>query len=215
MRVPSMTGLVALLGEVEENPAILRMDDLQKRLGGVLEEFNRERVASVASPLGTTGGFPEFGGVLLDLAEAYAVARRLAEEFHPLPVRVAAVVGEVSSETAQDGPAFDAAAELLYRARKEDRLLLVSGVDPSLDLLANTLALVLYRNLQLWTARQCQVVRLYRRLHRQRDVAEALGVTQQSVSNALASAGWRALEEAERSLSRALSEVRPAPRAGA
>jgi hypothetical protein len=215
MRVPSMNGLVALLGEVEENPAVLRVDDLQKRLGGVLKEFNKERVASVASSLSITGGFPEFGGVLLDLAEAYEVARRLAEEFHPLPVRVAAVVGEVSSESAQDGPAFDAAAELLYRARKEDRLLLVSGTEPGLDLLANTVALVLYRNLQLWTARQCEVVRLYRRCHRQRDVAEALGVTQQAVSNALASAGWRALEEAERSLARALSEARPGPRAGA
>jgi hypothetical protein len=209
-----MNGLVALLGEVEENPAVLRLDDLQKRLGGALEEFNQERAASVASPLGTTGGFPEFGGVLLDLAEAYAVARRLAEEFHPLPVRVAAVVGEVSSGAAQDGPAFDAAAELLYRARKEDRLLLVSGTEPGVDLLANTVALVLYRNLQLWTARQCEVVRLYRRCRRQRDVAEALGVTQQSISNALASVGWRALEEAERSLARALSEAHQSPRSG-
>jgi hypothetical protein len=211
MQVSSMNGLVALLGEVEENPAVLRMDDLQKRLGGVLDEFNRGRVTSVASPLGTTGGFPEFGGVLLDLAKAYEVARRIAEELHPLPVRVAAVAGEVSSGAAQDGPAFDAAAELLYRARKENRLLLVSGAGPGLDLLANTLALVLYRNLQLWTARQCEVVRLYRRYRRQRDVAEALGVTQQSVSNALASAGWRALEEAERSLARALSEAGPTP----
>ncbi len=200
-----MNGLVALLGEVEERPEILRPDELQRRLQAALEEFNRERTASVAAPLGTTGGFPEFGGVLLDLAEAYTLSRRLAEEFHPLPVRVAASVGEVSSGSAQDGPAFDAAAELLYRARKEDRLLLVSGADASLDLLANTLALVLYRNLQQWTARQCQVVRLYRRHRRQRDVAEGLGVTQQSVSNALASVGWRALEEAERSLARALS----------
>ena len=204
-----MNGLVALLGEIEERPAVLRVEDLPRRLGIVLDDLNRERAASIASPLITTGGFPEFGGALVVLADAYAVARRLAEEFHPLPVRVAAAVGEVSSGAAQEGPAFDAAAELLYRARKEDRLLLVSGADPGLDLLVNTVALVLYRNLQQWTARQCQVVRLYRRHRRQRDVAAALGVTQQSVSNALAAAGWKALEEAERSLSRALSEPRP------
>ena len=32
-----MNSLVALLGEVEEKPALLRIDDLQKRLGGVLD----------------------------------------------------------------------------------------------------------------------------------------------------------------------------------
>lgn len=205
-----MNGLVAVLGEVEERPELLRADDLQRRLGAALDAYNRERAGSIASPLATTGGFPEFGGVLLDPAEAYALARRLAEELHPLPVRVAAALGEVSSDAAQEGPAFDNAAELLYRTRKEDRLLLVGGIDSSLDLLANTLALLLYRNLQQWTARQCQVVRLYRRHRRQRDVAEALGVTQQSVSNALASVGWRALEDAERSLARALSDAAPA-----
>ena len=75
-----------------------------------------------------------------------------------------------------------------------------------LDIMANALFLVLYRDLQNWTERQCKVVRLYRRFRRQRDVAEELGVSQQSVSSSLAATGWKSLAEAEATLEAVFSK---------
>jgi hypothetical protein len=220
---------VAVLGEIEENPLVLGFEEQDARLARVLGELNRDFAADLRAPLTTTGSLPEFTGVLEDLSSAYPLARRLAEEFHPLSVRMAGAVGEVTvpgepetpapgsaprpfaaeRETEPfEGPAFDLAAELLYRARKEDRLLVIEGGDPVVDRLANALFLVLCRTMQRWTERQCEVVRLYRTLRRQREVAEALGVTQQSVSSSLSAAGWKSMEEVESVLRQVLA--RPA-----
>jgi len=224
---------VALLGEIDEDPAVMGFDVLQERLPRVLAAIHREQPQAFLVPPAATAGFPEFAAVLTDLAGAYPVARRLAEEFHPLAVRTGAARGEilippaVSASPAEapaapwsgmlsggepltpdqlEGPAFDAAAELLYRARKENRLLLIDGLGGATDRLANTLILVLHRNLQGWTPRQCEIVRLYRIHRRQRRVADELGVTQQSVSSSLAATGWKALVEAESCLTAVLAE---------
>lgn len=195
----------ALLGEIDENPLVLAVDAAQERLARGVEAYGREHAADFLVPLATPGEFPEFGAVLRRVADAYPLARYLAELFHPLPVRVAAAYGDVNPEAVSDpeqmdGPAFDAAGELLYRARKEERLLLVQGSDPAVDTLANALYLVLNRDLRGWTERQCEVVRLYRQYGRQQDVARELGVSQQSVSSSLAAAGWKVLAEAEEAL---------------
>jgi hypothetical protein len=204
---------LALLGEVDENPLVLSADAAQERLAAGVEEWNREHAADFIAPLVTPGEFPEFAAVLRRAAAAYPVARYLAELFHPLPVRVGAAWGDLNPEAVADpeqmeGPAFDAAGELLYRARKEERLLLVQSGNATLDALANALFLVLHHDLRGWTERQCEVVRLYRQYGRQQDVARKLGVSQQSVSSSLAAAGWKVLAEAEEAL---LTLVSPRP----
>jgi hypothetical protein len=212
-----MSRWVAVLGEIEENPLVLGFEEQEARLARVLGELNRDFAAELRAPLTTSSSFPELSAALVDLSSAYPLARRLAEEFHPLSVRMAAAAGEVldpptpsqgilfPGETPPaagepeppEGPAFDLAAELLYLARKEDRLLVIEGAGTVVDRLANALFLVLCRAMQRWTERQCEVVRLYRALRRQREVAEALGVTQQSVSSSLSAAGWKTLEDVE------------------
>ncbi len=205
---------LAILGEVEDNPIVATLEETESRLTRLLGDLNREFAEALTAPLTPAGGLPEFSGALRDPAAAYPLARRLAEEFHPLPVRVAVAAPEFPPSLAarrSEDPALDAAGELLYRARKEDRLLMVRSGDPALDLLANALTLVLYRELQAWTDRQCRVVRLYRIHRRQRMVAEALGVTQQSVSGTLSSVHWKVLEEAEKSLGSVFTTRLPYP----
>jgi len=197
-----MTRTMALLGEVDENPVVMDSAALVDRLTRTLEGLNQELAEALTVPLAVPGEVPEFVAVLRDLGAAYPVSRTIAEALHPLPVRVAVCVGEVNlfPEAAPDqidGPAFDGAAELIYRGRKEDRMLTIRSGDEPVDLMANALFLLLYRDLQTWTGRQCEVVRLYRRFGRQQDVAEELGVSQQSVSSSLAGAGWKSLAEAE------------------
>lgn len=204
-----MTRAVALLGEVDENPAVLGLAEQERILERGLDVLNRRHRDSFLLPLAAPGDLPEFVAVCRGLQTAYPVARFLAEEFHPLPVRVAAARGEVNTAAGEpdqtDGPALDAAGELLYRARKEDRLLLVQGGSPEVDTMANALFLVLHHNMKEWTDRQCQVVRMYREQKRQREVALALGISQQSVSNSLAGAGWKALAEAEAAVQQVLA----------
>ena len=206
-----MNEWVAVLGEIEENPMVLGFEEQEARLVRVLGELNRDFAGDLRVPFTTSSSFPEFTGALGDLASAYPLARRLAEEFHPLSVRMGAAAGGVAApppgreSEPPEGPAFELAAELLYRARKENRLLVIDGGGTTVDRLANALFLVLCRSMQRWTDRQCEVVRLYRSLRRQREVAEALGVTQQSVSSSLSAAGWKTLEEVESVLRQVLA----------
>lgn len=206
---------VALIGEVEENPTVIGFETLRESLVAELDRWNRDHPDSLLVPLAAPGGFPEFVGVLRDLTAAYRLARTLAEAFHPLAVRVAAAQGPVTLPPGEadpeqlEGPTLDAASELLYRARKEDRLLLLQGGDPVRDALVNALVLVLYRDMQAWTERQCEVVRLYREHGRQSEVAKRLGISQQSVSSSLTAARWRTLQDAEGTLLTVLSGSAP------
>ena len=198
---------VAFLAEVVEGRAGASPEALVDHLRRALEEFSREHGPSVVIPLQVSGRSPECGGALLDLSAAYVLSRSLAETFFPFSVRSAATWGDLPDPIAGraeadplDGPAFETAALLLYRARKENRLLLVQGITPDVDRLANVLLLLLHREMEAWTERQCEAVRLYRRLERQETVAQELGVSQQAVSSALGAAGWRDLAEAEAAL---------------
>ncbi len=206
-----MTPAVALLGEVEENSLVLRYDILEERLPPALDAINTRYRARLLTPLATSGTLPEFAGVLRDVGVAYRIARDLAEIFHPLAVRVAAARGEVrmvedTLDEVPEGSAFEVAGELLYRTRKEDRMLLIQGGTPRLDRLGNATFLLLHESMRNWTERQCKVIRLYREVRRQKTVAERLGVSQQSVSASMAAAGWRVLEDAERSIEEVFAE---------
>jgi hypothetical protein len=206
-----MIRAVALMGEVDENPLVMGFEVLQERLIQVLKTLNQKHAESLLAPLVTPGEVPEFQAVLRDLTAAYPLTRALAEALHPLPVRMAASFGDINLPSPPDpeqtdGLAFDSAGELLYRTRKEDRMLLIRGGNDPVDTMANALLLVLYRDLQTWTERQCEVVSLYRHYRRQADVAEELGVSQQSVSSSLAAAGWKMLSEAETSLGSVLAD---------
>ena len=59
----------------------------------------------------------------------------------------------------------------------------------------------------MWSNHQNQVVRLYRELGRQKDVAERLGITQQAVSDILKRAHWREINRAERLIDGVLRRV--------
>jgi hypothetical protein len=197
---------VAFLAEVEVPPTPASW---KERLRGALKVLGREHGKAIISPLEATDRSPECAGVLADLTAAYPIARSLAEVFFPFPVRAAAAWGEVTHPEADldplDAPAFESAAELLYRVRKEDRLLLVQGESPGVDRLLNAVIQLLHREMGRWTERQCEIVRRYRKERRQERVARELGVSQQAVSGSLVSAGWPALLEAEASLRDVLS----------
>jgi|GEM_PF-375902 len=204
--------LFALLGEVEDDPSVLETGDLQQRLTAQLEAVNRSHGGDIYAPLVVSGGFPEFAGVFLTHRPIYDIARVLTDACYPLPVRLALARGEIHTEgeahdaDSMDGPAFDLAGELLYRARKEHRLVLLDTGNTDFDALFNALLLLLHRNFRQWTRRQWEVVRLYRELRRQNLVAERLGISQQSVSSTLAGAGWKTLAEVEDALHRVLGE---------
>ncbi|HYV51279.1 MAG TPA: hypothetical protein VE910_05195, partial [Dongiaceae bacterium] len=177
---------VAFLAEVEVPPTPASW---KGHLEKALESLTREQGGKLLSPLESADRSPECSAVLVDLTPAYPIARALAETFFPVPVRVAAAWGEIDLRDAEmdplDAPAFEAAAELLYRVRKEDRLLLVQGESPGLDSVLNAMILLLHRDMREWTERQCEIVRHYRKERRQEGVARELGVSQQAVSGSL------------------------------
>ena len=201
----------ALLGEVEEDPAVFDTAELQANLETALLRINEDHKDFLRASFVSGTGFPEFIGVLHTQTPIYRIARSLAESCYPLGIHLAMAAGEITTgldtrdAEAMEGPAYDAAGELLYRARKEDRLLLVDTGNPSSDELFNALMLLLNQTFQSWTERQWEVVRLYRRFGRQSEVAAELSISQQSVSSTLAGAGWRVLADVEQAVDRVLA----------
>ena len=208
--------LFALLGEVEDESAF-DPAELHRDLGLRLAGLNGDHEPAFVAPFVLGSGIPEFTAVLRTARPVYAMTRSIAAAVRPYPVRLALARGpilgglETRDAEAMDGPAFDLAGELLYRARKEDRLLVVHTGDNTFDALFNALLLLLTRHVNQWSERQWEVVEAYRRLGRQNRVAEELSISQQAVSATLASAGWRTVRDVERSLERVLADVPEAP----
>jgi hypothetical protein len=205
-----------LLGEAEDASAF-DPAELHRDLGIRLAEINRTHESSLVAPFVLGSGIPEFTAVLRSARPIYRLTREISEAVRPHPVRLSLARGpilgglETRDAEAMDGPAFDLAGELLYRARKEDRLLYIHTGEPNFDTLFNALLLLLHRHVEQWSDRQWEVVDAYRRVGRQSDVAEELEVSQQAVSAALASAGWRTVMDVEKALDRVLEKLPETP----
>ena len=216
-RESKVEGYLVLLGEIQEEPAQIDAGALESRLGAALSQLNHEFEDDIAWPFTMEKGFPEFTAVLRDPKPVYAVLRHLLNAARPLRVYLAAAEGKVANlglvEEPHDleGEGIDRAGELLYKAKKDDRLMLLDSGDAKTDALVNTVMLLLDREFRGWTDRQWEVVNLYRELGRQTEVAERLQISQQSVSSSLAGAGWKVVSSVEDALDQALSEFASEP----
>ncbi|KAA3604329.1 MAG: hypothetical protein DWQ01_22230 [Planctomycetota bacterium] len=136
-----------------------------------------------------------FQAVLVRPDRAFDLAVALTEAFWPASCRTALVAG---SGFSQPGPAEQALELLTAHAGGPGSFTCdLPGRSPQENELVEIVAKLHNTLMSEWTPTRWKAVRAYRRLGRQRAVAEDLGVTQQAVSQMLRGARLRELQKAE------------------
>ena len=133
---------------------------------------------------------------------AFDVAVSLMEEVWPSLLRIVFVTtGHQQSDEAKH-EAHGRAMELLEEAEREQAAFRfqIAGRGPAETQLAESCALLHSTLCQDWTATRAAAVRAYRKLGRQKEVAQQLEITQQAVSQMLRGARYRELAQVEANL---------------
>lgn len=172
----------------------------------------------------------EFGAILEDATDAGRMLLRIWAELHPLRTRVVLIPGPLRVQTELwtgasrgpsslhqfAGPPLDRAGEQLEELVESPAFLRVDVDDRGRAERLRHLGTLLHLRLSGWTPRQLETYRTYRRLGSQRRTADALGVTQPTVSETLSRVDAASTAEAigyftvelDRALAESLEELK-------
>ena len=180
------------------------------RLRPALERLNRLFAPAVAEPFAVTGT-GRVDGALADPAQAPLCISVLRETLAPLQLRAGVGIGTV--EHVRDSAAggrdvYSVARHALQLAVRDDSLCCYLGTGDAGDVLLGALCRLVDPLIRARTPKQWEAIAAYRELGHQRDVAERLGVTRQSVGDRLTAGHRRAVEEADAAVATYLSYIR-------
>ena len=194
-----------IVGDLVDSRRIVRRDETADKIHQALQQLGETFAQQIVAPPMLTQGIDEFSAVWATPAETFHMARELNERLHPHVFRISIAVGNIDIGLSEnhaglmDGPAFHRAAGNLDEMRRGGeiyRFHLGAGQEDLSRWLTTTANL--YHLLTTdRTARQLEVVRLYRKIGRQDEVALQLGVTQQAVSQSLRQSSYRQMAAAE------------------
>jgi len=180
------------------------------RLRPALDRLNKVFAPAVAEPFATPGP-GRVDGALADPAQAPLCVSVLRESVAPLQLRVGVGIGTV--EQSRDGAggardAYSTARRALQLAIRDGGLSRYLGTGEAGDVLLSALCRLVDPLVRARTEKQWEAIAAYRELGHQRDVAEKLGVTRQSVGDRLTAGHRRAVEEADAAIATYLSYIR-------
>ncbi|HTX68758.1 MAG TPA: hypothetical protein VMH50_06385 [Thermoleophilia bacterium] len=180
------------------------------KLRGVLERVNQLFRPAIAEPFGLTGD-DRVDGALADPAQTPLCLSVLRERLAPLPFRAGVGIGDVDhlrDATATDRDAYSVARHALQLVIRDNGLTRYLGTGDAGDVLLGALCRLVDPLIRARTDKQWEAIAAYRELGHQREVAERLGVTRQSVGDRLSAGNRRAVEEADAAVAAYLSYQR-------
>lgn len=191
---------------------VLGADDAarRERLRPALDRVNHLFAPAVAEPFALAGQ-DRVDGALADPAQAPLCISVLRESIAPLQLRVGVGVGTVDhlrDATATDRDADSMARRALQLAARDHGLSRYLGAGEAGDVLLGALCRLVDPLIRARTQKQWEAIAAYRELGHQRDVAQKLGVTRQSVGDRLTAGHRRAVEEADVAIATYLSYIR-------
>jgi hypothetical protein len=184
-----------------DGPDLARTHAALDRVNGIFEP-------AVAEPFSLT---PEgrLDGVLTDPAQVPLLVSVLRETLAPVLVRVGVGIGAgATPDMGAGGDAYSLARRALEMAARDRGLTRYAGTGEGGDVLLAAICRLVDPLVAARTAKQWQAIAAYRELGHQRDVAERLGVTRQSVGDRLAAGHRRAVEDADAAIAAYLSYLR-------
>jgi hypothetical protein len=181
-------------------------------LRAALERINQLFQPALAEPFSLTAG-ERVDGALADPAQMPLCVSVLRESIAPLQLRVGVGVGSVDQLRDSSGrrDAYSLAKGALQLAARDGGLTRYLGTGEAGDVLLAALCRLVDPLIRARTGKQWEAIAAYRELGHQRDVAQRLGVTRQSVGDRLAAGHRRAVEEADAAVATYLSYIRRLP----
>lgn len=195
-----------VLGDVVDSREVDDRHELETNLESGCTAVNDRYSDSVLAGFTQLKGIDEIGGLLKTATDLYGVVRTLERHLDPYRIRLAVAAGEIDvgghgdDVSVMDGPAFHRADELLAEMDSQGyRFVFEANGGPLDTLVTDEINLLLVHRDGL-TDRQREVIAVYDERGSQAAAADALGVTQQAVSNALRTASWSLVSTVERRL---------------
>ena len=184
-----------------------RSPDAGPVLVKALERVNRLFAPAIGEPFAVAGD-GRVDGVLGDPAQTPLCVSVLRESVAPVLLRFGVGIG--TTEHLRDTPggtrdAYALARDALQLTARDNGLTRYLGTGDAGDVLLGALCRLVDPLIRTRTAKQWEAIAAYRELGHQRDVADRLGVTRQSVGDRLAAGHRRAVEEADAAIATFLS----------
>jgi hypothetical protein len=183
----------------------------REQLRHALQRVNQLFHPALAEPL-TLSDTDRIDGALLDPAQAPLCVSVLRELIAPAELRVGVGIGSAQNMGGSQRGGRDAyanARRALQIAARDDSLIRYVGTDEAGDVLLGAMCRLLDPLIRARTLKQWEAIAAYRELGHQREVAERLGVTRQSIGDRLSAGHRRAVEEADAAIAMYLSYQRP------
>lgn len=207
--------LYALIADLENSRLVQDRKALSLKLEAALRELQSAFAEEWVAPITNAKGIDELSSALRNPDRAFEIASAMNELVWPERFRWALGVGtiDIGLETgdagALDGTAFHRAADALRRAKQTRMLFTVSldGIAPGSTALIEAAALAHAEYMADWSERQHDIVRTARAKNTQLDVAKSLGVSPQTVSQALHRAGFDTMDRIARAIRGRLTEI--------
>ena len=180
------------------------------RLRAALERVNHLYFPALAEPF-TLVVADRIDGALADPSLAPLCISVLRESLAPRLLRVGVGVGPAAGtrdDAGESRDAFSGARRALQLTIRDDGLTRYMGTGEAGDVLLTALCRLVDPLIRARTAKQWEAIAAYRELGHQRDVAEKLGVTRQSVGDRLLAGHRRDVDEADAAVSTYLSQIR-------
>jgi hypothetical protein len=191
---------------------VLGADDASRRecLRPALERINHLFAPAVAEPFALAGE-DRIDGALSDPAQTPLCVSVLRESIAPLQMRVGVGVGTVDhirDNSATDRDAYSMARHALQLTVRDHGLCRYIGAGEAGDVLLGALCRLVDPLIRARTQKQWEAIAAYREFGHQREVAQTLGVTRQSVGDRLTAGHRRAVEEADAAIATYFSYIR-------
>lgn len=213
------TMYIAIIGDIIDSKKICDRGEVQSKLNSILSDINIFYKDDISSKFMITLG-DEFQGLLHSGGNVIKIIEEIEYRMYPVKIRFGIGIGHITTDInynlplGADGPAYYYARESVenlkkLKGRTDEFGLKIKSDNEELDLLFNTISMLLSTLKNKWTDRQREVVHCsYYFAVGQVKIAKMFGVTQATIQRILKNANFRQYVSGMDVLEKVLSEVR-------
>lgn len=214
---------IAVIGDIVNSKKIKNRQEVQVKLGQILEEVNLSYSDDIASKFMISLG-DEFQGLLTDGKNVLDMITYIEIKMHPVKIRFGVGIGRIETEInpalpfGADGSAYhnarrmiDSLKSLENKSKAADAHIMIAsdGSHEELELLLNTVLSLCTTIKGKWTGRQREILfDCILNGDNQKEAAARLGINQPSVQKAMSNAGYYTYKKSLYVVSKALTGIK-------
>ncbi len=211
---------IAIIGDIKKSKLIQDRNQIQEKLGRVLEEINHIYEDDIAAQFMITLG-DEFQGLLSKGGNTMKILTEIEQRMHPVKIRFGIGIGEITTKINRtmaigaDGPgyykaraAIDFVKNLEKRRRQTGNIRIeIEGHYEQATSMLNTVLSLLAIITSKWSDRQREIIYNMKQESNQLEIAKRFHIRQPTVHKILAAGHYYSYREAIETIERVLGEV--------